>query len=947
MFLLLLLFACSGERFPDGCCFETGFRRESGGTGASGAVTIDDDGRGVIVSCASTETRLEVVDEGVIHLTYNYSPLEDPYGGAHESYAVIPPAIAPDVPAILPYSDVVVMRTSTMTVLLERDTCRVTVEDPEGNTLLEEPAGGGHVRGGTTDTLSRSLAEGERIYGLGERTGGLDRVGGSYTCWNTDAFDATYGGWGPTADPLYQCIPFYVSSRPLGTGGVGAFGVFTDVTSVTTWDVGATDPALYTLTVPERRPLDQYLIAGPGFTDVARRYTGLTGRAPLPPRWSLGFHQSRWGWASDTVVTDVVDGFRARDLPLDAVWLDIQHMDGFRSWTWDPDTFPDPAALVETLAADGVRVVSIVDPAIKVDPGWEVYDEGLAAGHFLGTDGEPWVGEVWPGESVFPDFTDPSTRSWWGRLLTPDLGYGIAGFWLDMNEPSEFTLGTVPDTLEAKGDGVPLTMAQAHNLYALLEAQATFTGMRAAAPDQRPFLLTRAGYAGIQRYAAAWTGDAPSTWDSLAGTLPMLLGMGVSGEAWVGSDVGGYSGGASGELYARWMQVGALSPFFRAHLTENATDQYPWSFGTEVEDITRGVLELRSTLLPYLYSLAWTASQTGVPPLVPLVWEWPADDAVADLGDQALLGPWLLVAPILTEGATSRDVYLPEGRWFAFDTGVVYDGPATVTLADLPLAALPIFVRAGAIVPRGPVMPWSEATALDPLTLEVWPAAEATSFTVYEDAGDGYAYEEGGYAATTWTLQGSATGATLSSEREGSYSPPDRSVRVRVRRVDTAPTAVRLDGAVMTSVASADALDTVTSGWWWDADDLSLWVVVPDAGAISLAMTYDPTITAAAPPVAMPFRVTLPADTPLDTPISIASSADGWVSHTPLTRDGDVAYGTIEVPRGEYLYYKYTRGDWDTVEKWPDCAEASNRYELGRATPIKADTVYGWADACP
>ncbi|MDP2307334.1 MAG: glycoside hydrolase family 31 protein [Pseudomonadota bacterium] len=934
MFLLLLLVACdAGERFPDGCCFESGFTRfDSGGSGGAGFsnVSIDGDGLGFTVSCRDGDMRVEPFAEGVVRLSY----------GSADSYAVSPPAVAPDVPDILTYSDVVVMRTSTMGVILDPSDCRVTIEDADGNTILEEPAGGGYT-GGDTITLSRSLADGERIYGFGERTGGLDRVGGSYSCWNTDAYDAAHGGWGPTADPLYQCIPFYVSKR-----GSTAFGVFTDVTRASTWDVGATDPDLYTVTMADG-PLDQYLVSGPGFADVAQRYTALTGRAPLPPRWSLGFHQSRWGWSPDTAVTDVVDGFRARNLPLDAVWLDIQHMDGFRSWTWDPDTFPDPAGLVETLAADGVRAVSIVDPAIKVDPGWEIYDEGVAEGYFLGTAGEPWVGEVWPGDSVFPDFTDPRARAWWGRLGTTDLGHGIAGFWLDMNEPSEFTLGTVPDTLETAGDGAATTMADAHNVYALLEAQATFTGMLAAAPDQRPFLLTRAGYAGIQRYAAAWTGDAPSTWDSLAGTLPMLLGMGLSGESWVGSDVGGYSGGASGELYARWMQVGALSPFFRAHLVEGVADQYPWSFGTEVEDISRSALELRSTLLPYLYSLAWSSSQTGVPPLVPLVWEFPADDAVGDLGDQALLGPWLLLAPIVTEGATSRDVYLPEGRWFAFETGVVYDGPATITLVDQPLAALPIFVREGAIVPRGPVMAWNEAAPVDPLTLEVWPSVGATRFTVYEDAGDGYAYEEGGYAATTWSLQGSSTGATLSAEREGTFAPPDRPVRVRVRRVDSAPTAVRLDGAALTNVGSGDALDAAVSGWWWDSADLSLWVVVPDTGAVSLEFVYDPAITDPAPAVAMPFSVTLPSDTPTDTPICIASSADGWESHTPLTRVGDVAYGTIQVPRGEYLYYKYTRGDWDTVEKWPDCAEASDRYELGRATPVKADTVYGWADGCP
>lgn len=828
MFLLLLLHGCSG--CGGGFFVETGFGRfDSGATGAGlPGVTIDDDGMGFSVDCGGVSARVVAFAEGVVRLTYGITD--------RESYAVLPPEAEPDLPSILLYSDVVVLRTSTMGVVVDHADCRVAVENSNGDTILEEPAGGGYSggRSGGDIVLSRSLADDERIYGLGERTGGLDRVGGRYTCWNTDPYDSTLGGWSPDADPLYQCVPFYISSRP---SGGGALGVFTDVTQSSTWDVGAADPDLYTLTVASGA-IDQYLIAGPDFADVLARYTTLTGRAPLPPRWSLGFHQSRGGWSPDNAVTDVVDGFRARNLPLDAVWLDIGHTDGFRSWTWDPDTFADPAGLVDTLAADGVRALSVVHPAVKVEAGREVYDQGVVEGHFLAEGGELWVGAAWPGASVFPDFTDAAARAWWGRLAAPDVTLGIAGFGLDMNEPTELGLGTAPDTLHANGDNQPFTMAEAHNLYGLLEARATFEGMRTAAPDQRPFLVSRAGYAGLQRYAGAWTGDSPSTWDSLAATLPMLLGLGLSGQAWVGSDVGGTSGGASGELYARWMQVGALSPFFRAHVTEGADDQYPWSFGAEVQAAAQGALELRSSLLPYLYSLAWAATDTGASPLVPLVWEWPADPAVADLHDQALLGPWLLVAPILTQGATTRAVYLPEGRWYAFDTGRAYDGPETITLTDLSLATLPIFVREGAIVPRGPVMPWSDAAPIDPLTLEVWPGVEATSFTVYEDSGDGFDYEDSGYAATSWTLQGSATGATLSSSRAGTHVIADRSVRVRVRRVDGAPTSVRLDGGALADVGSEAALETTTAGWWWDQTDRSLWVVVPDATALTLALVY-------------------------------------------------------------------------------------------------------------
>jgi alpha-glucosidase len=934
--LLPALVGCDGGRFGD-VFFETGFRRfDTGDTGSAGLVELASDGLGFTTYCAEIPLTVTAVDDGVVRLAYDFD-------ADRTSYAVLPAEEEPEAPSIVVYTDIVALRTAALLVLVDRDSCAVTVEDADGHELVADAPGGAYAYGGGAPSLVRTLADGEHIYGLGERTGGLDRRGSSYTCWNTDAYDATDGGWSPDADPLYQCVPFYVSLRD----GI-ATGVFTDITYRSTFDVGAGDPEALAIAA-DGGPMDQYIVAGPSFAEVLDRYTRLTGRPPLPPRWSLGFHQSRWGWEDAAAVTDVADGFRARGLPLDAVWLDIQHMDGFRSWTWDPATFPDPAALVGALAADGVHTVTIVDPGIKVDPGWAPYDEGLAGDYFLTDAGEPWVGTVWPGDAVFPDFTSAEVRSWWGGLAATDVGYGVAGVWLDMNEPADLTLGTVPNSLVANGNGDgTTTMEKVHNVYALEEAAATFDGLLSAAPDHRPFLLTRAGFAGIQRYAATWTGDAPSTWDTLSGTLPMLLGMGLSGEPWVGSDVGGYSGGATAELYARWMQLGGLSPFFRAHLTEGVADQYPWSFGTEVEDISRDVLDLRSSLLPYLYSLALAASTTGAPPLRPLVWDYPLDANVADLGDEALLGPWLLVAPITTESATSRDVYLPAGRWFELATGAITDGPATVTVADVPLGALPVYVRAGAIVPRGPVMASTDAAPVDPLTLEVYPTADATTFTVYEDAGDGFDYATGAYSAVTWTLQGTSTGATLTaSERDGSFVPDARTLRVRVRRVDVEPTEVRRDGTALTAWPTEAALLAAGTGWWWDTADLSLWIVIPDGAAMSLEMDYDPTVSELAPAVAMPFRVTLPADTPADTAICIASSADDWATQTPLTRDGDTAYGTLTVPRGAWLRYKYTRGGWDTVEKWPACEEATNRYELGRATPVKEDTVYGWADWCP
>lgn len=926
--LLLLLAACDGGEGRVGVT-EPSFGETGLTDDPADRITITT--RGFTAACDDVTLTVDALSEGLVRLRYGEAP-------ARASWAVVDDTPVGDAPSVVAYSDVVALTTAALVVLVDPVTCRVTVEDPDRSVLLEDGPDGGFEDGASGRALTRVLADNERIYGLGERTGGVNRVGRAYACWNTDAYEADRGGWGPEADPLYQCIPFYVSLRE----GL-ATGVFTDVPWRSTFDVGATDADALVFATEPGDTLDQYVIAGPTFAEVLDRYTALTGRPALPPRWALGFHQSRWGWEDEDIVRGVVDGFAARALPLDALWLDIQHMDGFRSYTWEPATFPDPAGLVADLAADGVRAVAIVDPALKVDPAWAVYAEGLAGGHYLMDGGAPWMGTVWPGDAVFPDFSRPETRAWWGGLAETDLGHGIAGLWLDMNEPAEFSLGTVPDALPADGDGVPTTMAEVHNVYALLEAQATWEGWRAIAPDERPFLLTRAGYAGIQRYAGAWTGDAPSTFDSLAVTLPMLLGMGVSGEPLVGSDVGGYSGGASGTLYARWMQLGVFSPFFRAHLVSGAADQYPWSFGQEVLDVSRELLRLRASLVPYLYALAWEVHRTGAPPLRPLVWAFPDDAVAAATSDQALLGDALLVAPILAEGATTRAVYLPGGRWFDFYTGVAFDGPTTVTREELPLAAFPIFVREGAIVPRGPV--GAPAAALpDPLTLEVWPGPSTTTFTLHED--DGLTYG-GPSAATTYTLLGDDGGATLTAARSGSWDPGARTLQVRVRRVDHAPTAVTLDGASLPALAIPDDVQTAsTTGWWWDPVDLSLWVVFPDGAVFTLALAYDPSLTALAPPVAMPFRVAVPEGTPTDTPIAIASSADGWATHTPLAWvSATEAYGTIEVPRGEFVYYKYTRGGWDTVEKWPGCEEATNRYELGRARE-KVDTVYGWRDGC-
>lgn len=903
-----------------------------------------DDGRGTVVSCGDVEVRVLAHGHGVMRLTYDRSDAE-PSG--RPSYAVVGEPDQQLAVAIGADATTVRVCTDELLVEIDRATCGARALDEDGNVVSEDRDGGGLVVGGELGPSSRGLvrtaAPGERFYGFGERTGTLDKRGQKMTFWNTDAYQAAFGGYPPDADPLYQSIPFFIGLRD-----ARAYGVLLDNTHRLSFDMGASDPDAYALYAAEG-PLDVWLLAGPSMSEVTARYARLTGAITMPPRWSLGYHQSRWGYYPASAVLDVASELRARRIPADALWLDIQHMDGFRSFTWDPVGFSDPQGLASALSSQGFHSVAIIDPGIKVDPAWDVYTTMRDEGLFLEQGGSPYVGEVWPGPASFPDFTSPAARTYWSSLVPRITDAGVAGLWIDMNEPSDFVGpgGTVPDDLAAAGDGAPSTMAELHNVYALQEARATYEGLLDARPGERPFVLSRAGYAGIQRYAAVWTGDAPSTWPTLETTLPMLLGMGLSGVPFVGSDVGGYSGSPGPELYARWMQLGSVSPFFRSHAVDTAPPQEPWQLGTEVLDISRQSIERRYALMPTLYSLFDEARRNGAPVLRPLVFEHQSDEATHAIDDQAMLGPSLMIAPVLSSGATSRTVYFPPGRWFEERSGAIYEGPSTETIG-VKLGALPTFAREGAIIAKGPAVQHTDEAPLSPLGLDIYPGDSPTSFVLYEDDGHSTDYLTGGYLRTTLTLEPTPTGAALRvSDREGSYTPPSRTVVVRARRADAGVDEVRLDGDPLPAFPTvAEAIES-GHGYAWDAADLSIVVAFEDTGAFELALDYDRTIDELRPPVPMTFHVALPAGTPTTTPIHVASSATNW-THQPLTFGPTMqdATGTILVPRGEWIEYKYTRGDWTTVEKWPGCVEATNRYELGAAHPVKEDTVFGWADQC-
>lgn len=666
------------------------------------------------------------------------------------------------------------LSTSLVQVDINRDPIRFHFQDHQGQSFAADLEGEASLSWDAKGIqLHKHLHPQEQLYGLGERAGLLNKRGRRYShwtrdCWNYDAH----------SDNLYLAVPFALCLRP----GL-CYGLFLHCTYWSQFDLGYTDPERLTLEVhaPE---LDYYLLYGPTPTQVLNTYTQLTGRTPLPPLWALGYQQCRWSYHNAAYVQAIAEQFRQRQIPCDVLYLDIDYMRGYRVFTWDPLRFPDPKSLIAQLNQAGFQVVTIVDPGVKFDPeaNYAVFDEGIAQDFFIRrADGHLFHGYVWPGKTLFPDFLRPEVRQWWGdwqRVLTQ---VGVAGIWNDMNEPAlndrPFGDGgqivDIPPDAPQGSPTEPTTHAEVHNLYGLLMARACREGLERLNPNQRPFVLSRSGYAGIQRWSAVWTGDNQSSWEHLEMSLPMLCNLGLSGVSFVGADIGGFGGNASPELFARWMQMGILYPLMRAHTAMGTRPHEPWCFGPEVEAICRQAIELRYQLLPYLYSLFWESSQTGSPILRPLLYEFPDDPQTYDLSDQALLGPWLLAAPVVRPGVRQRAVYLPAGTWFDWWTGQAHCGPTHI-LASAPLERLPLFVRAGAILPLAPVQPSTANANWDPLQLKLYPGNG--SFTLYEDDGRTLDYQAGNWATTTFSLRQS--GAELRLEiapRQGSWIPANRS----------------------------------------------------------------------------------------------------------------------------------------------------------------------------
>ncbi|RPI27228.1 MAG: alpha-glucosidase, partial [Chloroflexota bacterium] len=571
------------------------------------------------------------------------------------------------------------------------------------------------------------LASGESVYGLGERAAPLNRRGRSYQMWNSDPG----GSYGPGKDPVYVCIPLYLSLHDQVSCLVFYENPYPGEIELEDQPAAGADSA-YARACFEGGMLRYYVIPGPPDKAI-ERYTRLTGRAPMPPRWALGFHQCRWGYKTEADIRQVAEGFKRHDLPLSAIHLDIDYMDGYRVFTFDPQRFPDVPGLKRDLAGQGIHLVTIIDPGVKRDPGYFLYRQGAEKGYFCTLDGrKPIHGLVWPGWSAFPDFTNPDTRLWWGEQYRRLLESGVDGFWHDMNEPTSFsTWGdvTLPLPTRHHMDGAGGDHRQGHNLYGLMMNRAGFEGLHRLQPDRRPWIVSRAGWAGQQRFAWNWTGDTETSWESLRMTIPTVLGLGLSGQPFSGPDIGGFSGDPSAELFLRWFQLAAFLPYFRIHSSIGTAPREPWVHGEPVTSIVREFLRLRYRLMPYLYTLAWQATQDGQPLARPLFWPDGSLPALHHVDDAFLLGDDLLVAPILEEGAQSRTLMLPQDDWIDYWDGSVLHGPGQVTL-PAGLDKIPLLVRAGSILPL------EQGNTLE---LHAYPDQQGRAGgLLYSDSGDGY-----------------------------------------------------------------------------------------------------------------------------------------------------------------------------------------------------------------
>ena len=719
---------------------------------------------GLIIAAENAHARVQVFSDSIVRVQISQQQDFDDL-----SYSVIAQPVQEGF-EIEDHQDLITLTTSKIVLEIAKDLLSFCFKDHQGQVINTDEAGFGISLLGNEHTVYKTMQEGERFIGLGEKTGNLDRQGSGYTHWNTDNF-----AYGPDADPIYGSYPFYI-----GLHHELAYGIFLDNSYKSHFNFGASNHRFSSFTV-EGGDMDYYFIHEESVAKILESYTMLTGRMEMPPLWSLGYQQCRYSYYPEEEVYAVARTFREKKIPADAIVLDIHYMDAYKIFSWDQDRFPNPKKLVSDLQEQGYQVVVMCDPGIKVEKGYEPYDDGVDQDVFIKyPDGTYYQGEVWPGWCHFPDFTNPRARQWWGEKFQHYVDLGVKGYWNDMNEIA--TWGQrLPDLMEFDFDGQGGSTKRGRNIYGLMMCRSTYEGTKQLL-QERPFNLTRSGFCGVQRYSAVWTGDNVANDEHMLLGVRLVNSLGLTGIAFTGYDVGGFAGETSVNLFARWVSIGAFSPFFRGHTMVNSRDSEPWTFGEEVEDISRNYINLRYQLLPYLYSLFYEASRSGMPVSRSLAIDYAFDDNIYQplYQNQYLFGPSFLIAPVESYKDLVK-VYLPEGDWYDFHTDGKYQGEQEI-MVECPLTHLPVFVKAGSVIPMQSQVQSTSEQPESTLHLHVYGVGDS-DFVYFEDDGRSFEYQGGAYYRRSMRMHEEDSRLVI-SQVEGTMSSKFSEIKLYLHHCD-------------------------------------------------------------------------------------------------------------------------------------------------------------------
>lgn len=681
----------------------------------------------VDISTTNAFVEISIYSPSIVRVRMDKKPLQRDF-----SYAVISKPLQVKC-TINQDAEKLLIITDSLKTTISKKPFSITFSTIDGTVINKDEAGLTTSWIGEEVTTYKTLYPDERFIGLGEKTGNLDRRGTGYTNWNTDAFAYTV-----TQDPIYSSIPFYIGIH----NGMN-YGIFLDNTFQTDFNFGASNNRFSSFAA-RGGEMNYYFIYHSRLADIITSYTSLTGRMKLPPLWSLGYQQNRYSYYPEAEVMRIAQTLREKKIPADGITLDIHYMDQFQLFTWDKERFPDPVKMTSKLKTMGFRTTVIVDPGIKVQKGAPAFERGLKDSVYIKyPDGQYYSGQVWPGWCYFTDFTSEKGRNWWRNEVKFFTDNGVSGIWNDMNEIA--TWGQkMPSNVIFDYDGAKATHLQAHNVYGMLMARSSYEGARKASTE-RPFVLSRSGYAGLQRYSAIWTGDNRAEDSHLLLGVRLLMSLGVSGVPFTGMDIGGFTGNATSALFARWMQVGAFTPYYRNHTEHNTKSSEPWTYGEDVLDISRNYVNLRYRLLPYLYSTFYEASQDGIPVIRTLAIDNTFDPKIYDpaFQNQYFFGGSFMVTPF-ESGKEFGNVYFPKGTWYDFYTDDYMVGNQE-KIIPLSIQKLPVFVKGGSIIPQQSLVQSTAEKPTDTLTVHIYNGETENSFTYYEDDGISFNYENGDF----------------------------------------------------------------------------------------------------------------------------------------------------------------------------------------------------------